>query len=149
MAPPVSTTSMLGMLNKSKVADFVKTVNDHMDKNPTDQVSALKVVRTVASFAFNINNLNSSTRLRRMLRNASLSGEVIACLVKCVSVAVPSGKRDVVKDMYSKLYHVMERLVKQEQLHEVVSLCPTFLQLSGALVEPAAVGVRGDNLSYG
>ena len=92
MAPPVSTTSMLGMLNKSKVADFVKTVNDHMDKNPTDQVSALKVVRTVASFAFNINNLNSSTRLRRMLRNASLSGEVIACLVKCVSVAVPSGR---------------------------------------------------------
>ena len=125
---------MLGMLNKAKIDDFVQTVNDHMENNPKDEISALKVVSTVASFAFK-NDLPPAQ-----------SGEVITCLVKCVTAVTSSGKEDVVKDMYSKLYHVMARLVRQEQLHEVVSFCPAFLQLSGALVEPSVVVVRGDNL---
>ena len=137
MAPPLSTTSMLGMLNKAKIDDFVHTVNDHMENNPKDEISALKVVSTVASFAFK-NDLPPAQ-----------SGEVITCLVKCVTAVTSSGKEDVVKETYSKLYHVMARLVRQEQLYEVVSFCPAFLQLSGALVEPAVVVVRGDNLSYG
>ena len=137
MALPLSTTSMMGMLNQAKIGDFVRTVNDHMDSNPTDEISALKVVSTVASFAF-----------KNPLPPAQ-SEDVIASLVKCVSAVVPSGKEDVVKDVYGKLYHVMARLVRQEQLHEAVSLCPAFLQLSGALMEPAAVVVSGDVLSYG
>ena len=137
MAPPLSTTSMLGMLNKAKIDDFVQTVNDHMENNPKDEISALKVVSTVASFAFK-NSLPPAQ-----------SGDVISCLVKCVAAVVSSGKEDVVKDTYIKLYHVMARLVRQEQLHEVVSFCPAFLQLSGALVEPTAVVVSGEKLSYG
>jgi len=131
MARPLSTTKMAEMLARGDMAAMLALAAAHLRDQPTDHASARKVVNTVAPFAY------------KKDLPAELCGELTACLLTCVAtVAEAAGRTDaVVKETYGLLYHVMARLVKQEELASVTALAPSFLQLGGAMDNPTIITV--------
>ena len=129
MVAPLSTTTMIGLLNRGDLNAFIEMVTKHFSDSESDEVSASKVINTVASFSYK-NNIPSSS-----------CPTLLPCLVRCSEVLASSSKEKEQREAYSSLYHVMVRLTKQELLGGAAALAPAFLSLESAL-PPGTVTVR-------
>ena len=116
MGPPgLSTTALLELLMQGKEPEFVRDVMGHLAVWPSDDVSALKALKTLAFVLY-----------ERSLRREGRAG-LVDTAVKCthvIAAAANGGLSDTVAmDVIGALFHVLSRQgvevdeVLAEQVH--------------------------------
>ena len=131
---PLSTTALIGQLNQGKFRDFVGVVQQHFYNEDTDDVSALKVIKTVAAFVY------------QKEIDIDVIEDVVKIVKTCVDVII--NKEDVsdlsLKELFGNITHVMNRLVKQEQTNSIATLASSFFRISDKMVNKETL----QNMAY-
>ena len=102
----LSTTVLLGQLNTGQFKEFVSTVKNNFEKAMTDDISALKVIKTVAVIVY------------QKELGAEEIENIVNIVIKCTDIVINKEAREDVflKELYGNVFHLMTRLINQEQV---------------------------------
>ena len=119
-----------------QLKEFVETVNRHFEGENSDDVSAGKVVKTVAAFVFSDNI------------GEEFDDEVVKIICTCCDVILDKNDRTDIflKELFGNISHLMNRLVKQELASTIMTMATTFFRIHKEVVSKEILNNMAHNM---
>ena len=119
----LSSTELYNLLKNSQIEKFRMIVSTFFSQNKTDHASGLKLLKTIATFAYDEKSQND--KFVDILEDFKLSIETVIQHTPTAQLT-----DNLLKELYDNSSHVLMRLVKLKQIHPVKSFWPELFRVS-------------------
>ena len=135
----LSSTELINLLKSSNYAKFKEIVSAHFSRNRTDHVSGLKLIRTIANFAYDEKSQNE--KFVEIVEYCKLANDTVI-------QNVPSSQLNdnLLKELFICSIHIMNRLIKLKFISSVNSFWSEFFKLSSKLKDQSLIHSRAYSL---